>query len=341
MKKILTTLLIVVLWSNTTYANIKNISNGISIKLPNGYYYFDITLKQIVSRFPSIDISDFTNSELGIGANAKLVILANNKKTIKLVEDITSATGLAELEEQFMSPLEDLMENSEFIDIITSYGKKKFPKIDWENVSDEDWQIITFKILEDKRFLKKIDKYIRPLIDNFNSKYLIDKFTLILIADKKTSLINEINQMSIAEIKNLINEFIKEMGQEDVYLKKFMKNYDIEKNTKGNLYLYFKNAEAFGLPFTPTASDFFVTIEDDKFFTMASYCYKKCSSTDFLEIIGPTNLYKRFANNQIKTPIIGNNSDIVSQLKKLNDLYESGVLTKEQFILAKKKLLNQ
>ena len=341
MKKILTTLLIVVLWSNTTYANIKNISNGISIKLPNGYHYFDITLKQIVSRFPSIDISDFTNSELGIGTNAKLVILVNNKKTIKLIEDITSATGLAELEEQFMSPLEDLMENSEFIDIITSYGKKNFPKIDWENVSDEDWQIIIFKTLEDKRFLKKIDKYIRPLIDIFNSKYLIDKFTLILIADKKTSLINEINQMSIAEIKNLINEAIKEMGQEDAYLKKFMKNYDIEKNTKGNLYLYLKNAEAFGLPFTPTASDFFVTIEDDKFFTMASYCYKKCSSTDFLEIIGPTNLYKRFANNQIKTPITGNNSDIVSQLKKLNDLYESGVLTKEQFILAKKKLLNQ
>ena len=93
------------------------------------------------------------------------------------------------------------MENSEFIDIITSYGKKNFPKIDWENVSDEDWQIIIFKTLEDKRFLKKIDKYIRPLIDIFNSKYLIDKFTLILIADKKTSLINEINQMSIAEIK--------------------------------------------------------------------------------------------------------------------------------------------
>ena len=154
MKKILTTLLIVVLWSNTTYANIKNISNGISIKLPNGYHYFDITLKQIVSRFPSIDISDFTNSELGIGTNAKLVILVNNKKTIKLIEDITSATGLAELEEQFMSPLEDLMENSEFIDIITSYGKKNFPKIDWENVSDEDWQIIIFKTLEDKRFLK-------------------------------------------------------------------------------------------------------------------------------------------------------------------------------------------
>ena len=60
-----------------------------------------------------------------------------------------------------------------------------------------------------KRFLKKIDKYIRPLIDKFNHKYQIDDITLVIIADKKTSLINEINQMSISEIKNLINEAIK------------------------------------------------------------------------------------------------------------------------------------
>ena len=66
------------------------------------------------------------------------------------------------------------------------------------------------------------------LIDKFNSKYQIDKFTGVLIADKKTSLINEINQMSIDEIKNLINEFIKEMGQEDVYLKKGKFGYYLE-----------------------------------------------------------------------------------------------------------------
>ena len=337
MKKLLGIVVLGLLWFSPGFAEKKNIGNGLTVNIPNGYHYFEITLKQIVSRFPSIDISDYTNSEFGIGANAKLVILANDKKTIKLVKDITSATGLAKLEEQFWSPLEDLMENSEFIDIITSYGKKKFPKIDWENTSDEDWQIITFKILEDKRFLKKIDKYIRPLIDNFNSKYLIDKFTLILIADKKTSLINEINQMSIAEIKNLINEAIKEMGQKDVYLKKFMKNYDVEKNTKGNLYLYFKNVEALGLPFTPTASDFFVTVEDDKFFTMGSYCYKKCSSTDFLEIIAPTKLYKGFVAKKQSTE---NTSDIVFQLEQLSKLYKSGALTKDEFNKAKKKLLN-
>ena len=336
MKKLLAIVVLGLLWSSSGFAEKKNIGNGLTVNIPNGYHYFEITLKQIVSRFPSIDISSYTNSELGIGPNAKLVILANDKKTIKLVEDITSVIGLAELEEQFMSSLEDLLENSDFIDIITSYGKKKFPKIDWENVSDEDWQIILLKTLEDKRFLKKIDKYIRPLIDNFNSKYLIDKITLVLIADKKTSLINEINQMSISEIKNLINEAIKEMGREDVYLKKFMKNYDVEKNTKGNLYLYFKNVEALGLPLTPTASDLFVTVEDDKFFTMASYCYKKCSSTDFLEIIAPTNLYKGFAAKKQSTE---NTSDIAFQLEQLSKLYKSGALTKDEFNKAKKKLL--
>ena len=32
--------------------------------------------------------------------------------------------------------------------------------------------------------------------------------------------------------------------------------------------------------------------------------------------------------------------DIVQELKDLNELYESGVLTKEEFIKAKNKLLN-
>ena len=33
-------------------------------------------------------------------------------------------------------------------------------------------------------------------------------------------------------------------------------------------------------------------------------------------------------------------NDVVEQLKKLNDLFKSGILTKEEFDKAKKKLLN-
>ena len=35
-----------------------------------------------------------------------------------------------------------------------------------------------------------------------------------------------------------------------------------------------------------------------------------------------------------------NNDDFINQLKQLNDLYKSGVLTKEEFEKAKKKILN-
>ena len=98
MKFALTFISLSLLICNITYASLKNIGNGLTVNIPNGYHYFEITLKQIVSRFPSIDINDYTNSEFGIGANAKLVILANDKKTIKLVKDITSSTGLAKLE---------------------------------------------------------------------------------------------------------------------------------------------------------------------------------------------------------------------------------------------------
>ena len=70
---------------------------------------------------------------------------------------------------------------------------------------------------------------------------------------------------------------------------------------------------------------------------MASYCYKKCSSTDFPEIIAPTNLYRGFAAKEQSTE---NTYDIASQLEQLNKLYQSGALTKDEFKKAKKKLLN-
>jgi hypothetical protein len=58
-------------------------------------------------------------------------------------------------------------------------------------------------------------------------------------------------------------------------------------------------------------------------------------------MISPT-----FSENKItkiKSSSINNNesSNIVEQLQKLNELYKSGVLTKEEFEKAKKKLLDK
>ena len=340
------------LWFTPGFADKKNIGNNISINIPNGYHYFDITLKQIVSRFPSINVSDFINSDAGIGVNAKIIILANNIKTIKFLEDISTVTGLAKLEEEYIGPIEDLLEDSDFTNIISSYGEKKFPKLDWDNLTEEDFQMIGFTILNDKKFLKKIDKYINPFIDKFNSEYSIDKATLIYISDKKHKFVSELKNTSVNEFRNMVNETIKTMIKEDRSLKIYKNwKYEIGENPKGNLYLYsndinYMNKSPLWKNFNYLkASESIVTTENGKIFIASSQCYKECNTTDFLEIIEPTNLYKGFKTKVKTTPNnfdiqTTNNLDIVSELERLNKLYKSGSLSKDEFEEAKKILLN-
>jgi hypothetical protein len=83
--------------------------------------------------------------------------------------------------------------------------------------------------------------------------------------------------------------------------------------------------------------ELFMTTTDNKIFMALSICAKNCNGkTDFLELIEPANLY---VNSNLKNE---NNRDgnIVNQLEQLNSLYKSGVLTKEEFEKAKKKILN-
>jgi hypothetical protein len=68
---------------------------------------------------------------------------------------------------------------------------------------------------------------------------------------------------------------------------------------------------------------------------VGSECIGKCKNTS--NIKDKIN----FKNNSIVTSELKvNSNDIVDQLNKLNDLYKSGALTKEEFEKAKKKLLN-
>ena len=348
MKKLLAIIVLGLMMSGNSFAETKNIGNGLSINIPNSYHYFEISLKQIVTRFPSINVSDFTNSDMGIGVNTKLVVLANNKKTIKLANDISTVSGLAKLIEDYWEPILDLEEDPVFVKIIESYAKKNFSRIDLDNASDEEWQKIFIKVLNDKKFLKKIDQYIRPFIDKFNSNYELDKATIILIGDKKIKFMDELKKISLIDARNLAKEGIKAMIKEspsDPIVKAFKNyKYKIEKNSKGNLYIsssdidYAKNIPIYkNIIKYIKKSDLIYTTENDKLFVMSSQCFRKCDLTDFLEIIGPTNLYKGFI---AKVQTTEKTSDLASQLEQLNDLYKSGTLTKDEFDKAKKKILN-
>jgi hypothetical protein len=317
-------------------AKTKNIGSGISINIPNNYEYFELTFKQLSSRFPDIDYTDL--DEWGIGIDSKIVVLANKKKSIRLFEDLTTVTGLAKLEGEFYEPLLELFENPALIKIVEKYVKKKFPNSDLDNLSEEELNILFYQGFADKKFMKKIDIHIRPLINKFNSKYEFDKITVILNLDKSSSIAEEINKISVVDAKKILKDLIKQMTKESpkdpmVRELKSMK-YKINKNHHGNLYL---QSNWIGKDALQTAQELILTSHNDKFFFMVSSCYKKCQSTDFLDIIKPTDLYiqSKFVAKENE-----NTTDIIDQLKSLKELMDSGVLTEDEFVKAKKKLLN-
>ena len=335
-KKILGIIVLSLLLSVNSMAKTKNIGNDISINIPNNYEYFELTFKQLSSSFPDIDYTDL--DEWGIGIDSKIVVLANKKKTIRLFEDLTTVTGLAKLEDEFYEPLLELFENPALIKIVEKYVKKKFPNSDLDNLSEEELNILFYQGFADKKFMKKIDIHIRPLINKFNSKYEFDKITVILNLDKSSSIAEEINKISVADAKKILKDLIKQMIKESpkdpmVRELKSMK-YKINKNHHGNLYL---QSNWIGKDALQTAQELILTSHNDKFFFMVSSCYKKCQSTDFLDIIKPTDLYiqSKFVAKENE-----NTTDIIDQLKSLKELMDSGVLTEDEFVKAKKKLLN-
>ena len=336
MKKLLGIIVLSLLLNVNSIAKTKNIGNGISINIPNKYEYFELTFKQLSSRFPDIDYTDL--DEWGIGIDSKIVVLANKKKSIRLFEDLTTVKGLAKLEGEFYEPLLELFENPALIKIVEKYVKKKFPNSDLDNLSEEELNILFYQGFADKKFMKKIDIYIRPLINKFNSKYEFDKITVILNLDKSSSIAEEINKISVADAKKILKDFIKQMIKESpknpmVKELKSMK-YKINKNHHGNLYL---QSNWIGKDALQKAQELILTSHNDKFFFMVSSCYKKCQSTDFLDIIKPTDLYiqSKFVAKENE-----NTTDIIDQLKSLKELMDSGVLTEDEFVKAKKKILN-
>ena len=84
----------------------------------------------------------------------------------------------------------------------------------------------------------------------------------------------------------------------------------------------------------------FIGEHENKTYAFISACFVDCSkfNSKFDKMIKPvlstqTNVLKKKNN-------ISANIDFIEQLEQLNNLYKSGVLTKEEFEKAKKKILN-
>ena len=105
MKKILAFTALVLFFCVNVEAKTKNIGNGLIINIPNKYKYFEITFRQLISRFPELGSEIQVYDDLGLGMGAKFIVISNNQKTINFINDLTSVAGLEKINRKYLEPM--------------------------------------------------------------------------------------------------------------------------------------------------------------------------------------------------------------------------------------------
>ena len=340
MKKILGILVLGLLLSGNVIAKSKNIGNGLSINIPNNYKYFELTFRQLVSRFPDITSDEQIYDDFGIGVDAKLIVIANNKKTIKFFDDVTSISGLEKLNRKHVEPLMQKFQDQKFLNKMMKIIQKEEPNVDFENITEDEMIQLMEKISDNPKMIKAFERLFKPYIKKFNAEYDLDKYTILLIGDKKSDFIDEIKSEDIDNLNQIVRDGLVELYEEakDPSLKDIKDwKFKIAKNPNGDLYLYSNDSLQSPYVTSKFHQEIFITSHKDRILIALSICVEKCNNTtDFLDIIKPTNLYVKSSTVVSET----DNKDLTEQLKTLSELYKSGALTKEEFTKAKKKLLN-
>jgi len=285
MKKIFSTILILgLLLSGNAFAKTKNIGNGLSINIPNNYKYFEITVKQLVSRFPDIELNEL-DDEFGIGLGAKLIVIANNKKTIKFFDDVTSVSGLEKLNRKHLQPIIKKFSDPKFTQSLMKDMQKFAPNADLESMNEEELMELMGEVMVSPKMTKKYKKIFKPYANKFDREYDLSKYTVLLVGDKKAEFLDEIKDQDINYLNRIVRDKLIEIYQEskDPTLKDIKDwQFEITKNHNGNLYLY--SNENVQSPYISTKyfQELFLTSHEDKILLAISVCVEKCNgSTDF------------------------------------------------------------
>ncbi len=160
--------------------------------------------------------------------------------------------------------------------------------------------------------------------------------------------IDEIREMSMSELQKFSNKIKNEVTSgKDYYM--FMDglfiNFDkftISKYSNKKPYLIINGDITYLLTSSKIKLGniaYYISEVDDKLFVMDGYCVVDCKSffSDFNQIIDNSFKSKNKSNKSISSK---KDSDFINQIQELNELYKSGVLSKDEFEKAKKKILN-
>ena len=274
MKKLLGIVVLGLLLSGNVFAKTKNIGNGLSIDIPNNYKYFELTVKQLVSRFPDIELNEL-DDDFGISLGTKLIVIANNKKTIKFFDDVTSVTGLEKLNRKHLQPLMQKLQDPKFLEKMMKIIQKEEPNVDFENITEEEMIQLMEKIFDNPKMVKAFERLFKPYIKKFNAEYDLDKYTILLMGDKKAEFIDEIKDEDIDYLNQIVRDGLIELYEEtaDPSLKDIKDwQFKISKNHNGNLYLY--SDDSLQSPYLSSQfyQEIFLTTHNDKLLIAISIC---------------------------------------------------------------------
>jgi|TARA_B100001964_G_scaffold8682_1_gene9265 hypothetical protein len=192
-------------------------------------------------------------------------------------------------------------------------------------------------------------KSIIRLVKNMMKKQGLDLIFEYIEVDDAKEIIN--SYYDYDEIKNMdnsaFNEITKEIKEEisstfnqdamGIRINKIKISRDINQNIflklNGSVNFFLEGVETIKIKY-----NLYITERNSNLIHFAGLCYVNCSklNSTFDKIVN--NSFKNNTSTAISTTSTEN--DFIQQLKQLNELYKSGILTKEEFEKAKKKLLN-
>jgi len=309
-------------WCNTLPAKILDIENKIQIEVPSSHKFIKYNNEEITE-----SINELKDSIDGIEVDFYLV----------------GPSKYVDLEKALVMDGEDPMENEYVKSMIKKYEGKLERKMLQDPLKAGKWIIS-----EIKKIMKK------EKIDFITYVFVINK-TLIEMSSEEDEIIDmltELQSMNNSELIKQTKEIKKEIASfEGASSTSYAfgpttftyNKLKIGKNKNGNLFL--KGPSKFFMAINETMTidavlNVYLGEHNNKTYGFISACYVDCSkfNSKFDKMIKPT--FSTNVQTQKTKSSLSNDSDLTEQLKALSELYKSGVLTKEEFTKAKKKLLN-
>ena len=302
---------------SSSFAKLLNIENKIQIEVPTSHKFIEYDNEEVKNSIEEI-VQDYEGMEIDL-------YLVGPKKYVDLEKAILDG--------------EDPMDNE--------YVRSIMNKLERKNFKDE-FRAGKWMVSEAKKIMKK------EKID-FITYALVSNQSWIKISAEEGGdlgdMINDLQTMDNRELNEATKEIRKEITKLSGNNKSILVNesmtinlskFDIAKNENDELFLKSngKLIMIFGAIKLDVMLNVFIAEHKSKTYAFISACYVDCSkfNSKFNNMIKPVfSTIKKTVKTKTTN---SSNNDLIEQLEQLNSLFKSGVLTKEEFEKAKKKILN-